>query len=285
MAKTDTKEVAVADESTKEVAVAQVQGGPPAEFLEDMAEYAGAGASERAQDYSMPFLAVLQKGSPQVNKRDPKYVRGAEAGMFLNTATLDLYQGEGEEDDQDRGVVVVPAHFLICYVEWVPRSAGGGYVATHPIDTPLLKSARKGEKGGLTLPNGNDLVETAYYFCIAEATMDQVVIGFSSTGLATNRQWQTLMQRNKVRNKEGSLVRAPGFSHRFRLTTKFLKNDSGDWFGVGVADLGWVTDRDVYEAAKSFYKVVSSPDFTMGRPADAADMSGAGAPLDDNLPI
>ena len=39
------------------------------------------------EDLALPFLKVLGQLSPEVNKRDGKYVEGAEPGMILNTVT------------------------------------------------------------------------------------------------------------------------------------------------------------------------------------------------------
>ena len=45
-------------------------------------------------DFAMPFLRVLGQLSPEVNKRDAKYVEGAEPGMIFNTVTRQTYDGE-----------------------------------------------------------------------------------------------------------------------------------------------------------------------------------------------
>ena len=44
-------------------------------------------------DLALPFLKVLGQLSPEVNKRNGKYVEGAEPGMILNTVTNDIYDG------------------------------------------------------------------------------------------------------------------------------------------------------------------------------------------------
>ncbi len=46
------------------------------------------------EDLALPFLKVLGQLSPEVNKRDAKYVEGAEPGMILNTVTNELYDGK-----------------------------------------------------------------------------------------------------------------------------------------------------------------------------------------------
>ena len=42
-------------------------------------------------DFALPFLRVLGQLSPETNKRDAKYVEGAEAGKIFNTVTKQLY--------------------------------------------------------------------------------------------------------------------------------------------------------------------------------------------------
>ena len=45
------------------------------------------------EDLALPFLKVLGQLSPEVNKRDGKYVDGAEPGMILNTVTNEVFDG------------------------------------------------------------------------------------------------------------------------------------------------------------------------------------------------
>ena len=54
-----------------------------------------------AEDMALPFLRILGQLSPEVNKRDAKYVEGAEAGMIFNTVTKQVYDGE-------KGLNIVP---------------------------------------------------------------------------------------------------------------------------------------------------------------------------------
>ena len=39
------------------------------------------------EDLALPFLKILGQLSPEVNKRDGKYVEGAEPGKIINTVT------------------------------------------------------------------------------------------------------------------------------------------------------------------------------------------------------
>ena len=48
------------------------------------------------EDLALPFLKVLGQLSPEVNKRDGKYVEGAEPGKIINTVTnLPVILGQG----------------------------------------------------------------------------------------------------------------------------------------------------------------------------------------------
>ena len=40
------------------------------------------------EDLALPFLKILGQLSPEVNKRDGKYVEGAEPGKIINTVTM-----------------------------------------------------------------------------------------------------------------------------------------------------------------------------------------------------
>ena len=58
----------------------------------DMEADAQQGAQNISQeDLALPFLKILGQLSPEVNKRDGKYVEGAEPGKIINTVTNALY--------------------------------------------------------------------------------------------------------------------------------------------------------------------------------------------------
>ena len=62
------------------------------------------------EDLALPFLKVLGQLSPEVNKRDGKYVEGAEPGMILNTVTNEVFDGA-------KGINVLPVFYERKYVE------------------------------------------------------------------------------------------------------------------------------------------------------------------------
>ena len=74
------------------------------------------------EDLALPFLKILGQLSPEVNKRDGKYVDGAEPGKIINTVTNELYDTikcctlSFTKDSTLNGKTEVPAvvHLLQC---------------------------------------------------------------------------------------------------------------------------------------------------------------------------
>ena len=98
-----------------------------------------------SDDLAIPFIRILQSGSPQVKKNDGAYLEGAGEGDIYNNVQNCYYDGQ-------QGIQVIPAYYNRRYVEWIPReSDGGGYVDSHPLNTPLLQEAEANEKGVLIL--------------------------------------------------------------------------------------------------------------------------------------
>lgn len=272
--KEDAKGTAVADPRSTAV------GAPLPEYMQGLEDHAGLGNSRDSADNSMPFLAILQKGSPQVNKQDPAYIKGAETGMLLNTATGQLWTGED-------GVRLVPCGIQKAFVEWVPREKGGGYVATYPHDPSLpgRMGAKEDDRRRLVLESGNHLVETLYTLGLLEDG-SPVVIGATSTALKPMRDWMTL--RNAQRLPNGAS--APAFARVYRLKTIWQKNDSGDWYTwrVFIED-GW-TPAELFAPALEFAKQIAERGVTIGRPVDDRVEGGSAAPQydhskDDGVPM
>ena len=61
-------------------------------------------ANIKQEDLALPFLKVLGQLSPEVNKRDAKYVEGSQPGMIVNSVTNELYDGE-------KGIQVLPVYY------------------------------------------------------------------------------------------------------------------------------------------------------------------------------
>src|SRR3990167_10124688 len=135
---------------TKEVAVKEEMTALPALQMDFEAD-AGKGFENADKDaYAIPFLSILQSGSPQCKKSEGAYIKGAEEGMLYDTVTGDIYPG-------DVGLSVVPVHYRRAFVEWRNRDeGGGGFGGEHDAaeGAALLRQTTRNDKGQDVLSNG-----------------------------------------------------------------------------------------------------------------------------------
>jgi|TARA_A100001515_G_scaffold2511_2_gene2515 hypothetical protein len=214
--------------------------------LAGMFEMDQAGGMEgmRQGDFAMPFLRVLGQLSPEVNKRDSKYVDGAEPGMIFNTVTGQAYDGE-------KGVNVLPCGYKREYVEWSDRGEGtSAPIAIHAVDSGIIEKTTRGADYKDRLANGNYLENTASYFVMME-DLSQALITMKSTQLKVSRSWNSMMNSIKLQGKNGMFTPA-SYSHVYNLSTVQQSNDKGTWFGWNVTKVGPVQDKLLYVAAKQF---------------------------------
>ena len=207
-----------------------------------------------SDDYALPFLRVLGQLSPECNKRDAKYVDGAEPGMIFNTVTKQLYDGEA-------GVNIIPCYYKREYVEWSDRGEGTtAPVAIHSVDSGIIKEATRDASYKDRLPNGNYLENTASYFVLIDDGTS-ALISMKSTQLKVSRSWNSMMNSIKLKGKNGMFTPAM-YSHIYNLKTVQQSNDKGTWFGWTIEKVGPVQDKDLYGAAKSFASSVNKGDVT-----------------------
>lgn len=226
-------------------------------MMEDAQEDLGFGKD----DVAIPFLRVLQSNSPQVKKQNAKYVVDAEAGMFYNTATNEIYSG-------DTGLYVVPVMFKRQATLWLPRDSnaqGGGFVAEIPLDfaEALLKNCHKSEKGkDLTPPMSADavaklnagrippgfekgpqecelVIAALYYVLIVNpdepGMFVPVAFPLTSTQLKKSRTWNAMINNARLPNPNGiGAFRPAMYGFVYKLTTRPEQNAKGDWMGVQV---------------------------------------------------
>ena len=207
--KTESKAVA-----TKE------QAQLPAEYA-GLEEYAGQGLDDLdSSDRSIPFIKVLEKNSPEIETVD-----GAKPGMFINTATSQLYDS----------IRFVPATRDHLFVEWVPIDNGGGLVSSYGLQEPISQWA-KSQRGKIKLKNGNDLVETFYLYGILlpeEGSDDDpmpVVISFTSTRIKAYKSIVNRSDSIMLRGANGRKFKAPWFCHVWRLITEKKVDGNQSWY-------------------------------------------------------
>jgi hypothetical protein len=218
-------------------------GGVPAFMQERMEQDAGKGVSKDAEDNVVPLMYVLQTNSPQVNSRDEAYLKGAVGGdIWLRNALNPVVPGQ-------KGVLFQPCCFYKDWVEWVPRSEGGGLVgrfAERPKEAVEKPDTENPKKMVWTLPNGNHVVETRYhvgYAILEDGVVIPYVIPMKGSGHSVSKQWMFLMGQKC--NAKGDAY--PSWSSTYRITTELKKKGGDSWFVFHIEDNGFVSSMEDYE--------------------------------------
>lgn len=246
------------------------------EFLNTMAAHAGAGLEHvTREDIALPFIAVLQKLSPAVDEEDPRYVQGAKPGMLINTLTNELWDGS-------KGVMIIPVYFEKKYIEWIPRNAGGGYVAEYDSKD---EAERKRRADG-----GTEIIDTHnhYILIFGQEGWQPSILSATSKKLRASRIWNSTQGRVTILVGKEKKV-AASWSRRYILTTFSEKNDKGTFYNIKIDEVkpfedGWV-DREAWEAGVEFYNQVKSgtrkADFTKSGSEEVLSTSDEPIPQDD----
>ena len=195
------------------------------------------------EDLALPFLKILGQLSPEVNKRDGKYVEGAEPGKIINTVTNELYDEYTTlylvitKDNTLSGRIEVPAlvHLLQSTKRIVISLVKPQEVKTTKIDYQMVTILI--------------ILLIILYLLVKNPTT--ALISMKATQLKVSRKWNSMMMGIKMQGKNG-LFTPPTYSHIYKLKTVQMSNDKGTWFGWDVAKVGPVEDKTIYDMAKNF---------------------------------
>lgn len=277
MAKSQKKEVA------KPSAGGLVAGDINDEALLDDAE-AGSHGFKR-EDLTLPFIRVLQKLSPQLDKSESEYIENAEEGDFINTATKEVYNG-------GNGLHFVPVVYTINYTEWTPREQGGGLIADHGTDKGCLIGTKR-EKGKEMTPRGTIIVTSGLYFGflvnLVTGDVEQAIVPMASTQLKKSRSLNSVIQnfRHAVATKDGPRRINPRmWFHLLKITTIPESNDQGKWMGLKVERIGSVLEHEwghkAYQAGRDLAELFEKGELKMraeqlGGESESGDGGGSSA--------
>lgn len=230
-------------------------------------QYAGAGSEGlTTQDLAVPRLYMLHTLSPQVNKKDPKHIPGAEAGMIYNTVTQEVY----------KGLWLVACGYRRSFSEWVDRKEGGGFVAEHFEQDPKWVKEDKGpwvlEKKSTADHKRHVINDTRTFAVYASKTeaMDEpfnALVSLTSSQLRRAANWLTVATSKSFKSGSGKVGRLPIFASRFHAEGEYQENDQGSWYAWKITDTQELNpaDGDLFQACAAFHEM-----FKGGRIAAAA---------------
>ena len=231
----------------KQVAVKQEAGLPSDALFEADAKLGFENIDQ--ESLALPILKLLQNGSGEAQKRNANYVEGAEPGMFFNTVTRKLYDGE-------KGIQVIPCHYRLEYQEWADFGTGSGRPENiYPASSDILSKTTKDANGKDRLPNGNYIQKTSQHFVIITdgKSAETALISMYSSQAKVSRKWNSMMMSITKNGKDGPYT-PPPFSHYYKISSVENTGKGNQWYGYNIVKVGEVSDANVYKRAKTFYE-------------------------------
>ena len=224
----------------------------PADLLDEITATAGEGTSYDSSEMQIPFVRIIQALSPQIKKKDPMYIEGADQGDAFNTVTSQFWNGE-------EGLVVVPCYQETKFLEFVPRESGDGFMGElDPSNPEIQKTDRKGSRE--VLPNGNELVKSDQHYCLVvgqDGMIQPAIVYMKSSQLKVSKRWKTQIAMQKIRHPKTDALLTPAvYATMWKLTTVEESNDQGTWYNWSVVKEGLVQTKEVLEQAKLFRQQV-----------------------------
>lgn len=216
--------------------------------------------------YAIPFLQILQKMSPVVDKDDAKYIEGAQAGMLFNSVTQQLFDGK-------EGTTIIPCSYKRSFIQWGGREGAEkgfkGEFTPEQIEEMTAKGEIVASEGKLFKPEkdgsfhekkSDRYEDTRLHFVLVDdgsGNFTQAMLSLSASQIKASKMLMTALQQKKIDTPRGRAT-PPTFANLVKVTTVGMKNDQGTWSGLRMDLDGLVTDKLLYEDAKAFYKAVVS---------------------------
>ena len=202
----------------------------------------------RQEQLALPILKLLQNGSGEAQKRNQNYVEGAEPGMFLNTVTKKLYDG-------DKGIVVIPCYYKMEYQEWAEFGTGSGRPEQiYPGSSDIISKTTK-DGGKDRLQNGNYILTVHQNYVIIigdDGRSETALVSMSASQGKIARKWQPLQMSQTMKDEQGSFTPA-SFAFQYKLTSVLNSGKGNQWYGYNVELAGPVQDGEIYQRAKDFH--------------------------------
>lgn len=204
-------------------------------------------------DIILPRIDVLQAISPQVSRRDPKYIEGAEQGMLFNTVSGELY---GEN------LMFVPVKFQREFIVWQDRDAGGGFRGAYPTEGEAER-----ERLALENPDLHEVVETHVHFVLLvheDGSTEEAVLSLAKSKRKVSRKLNTLVQ----------MVGGDRFSKMYNLTATEANGPKGDYWTMDIKPVGFVSE-EIYKKALTTYEAIQAGERKVDRTVDEGGEAGA----------
>ena len=211
---------------------------------------------------AVPFIRILQKLSPQLNRQKAEYMADAEEGMFFNTLTKAIFAD---------GFNCIVLNFDHVYIEWKPNR--GGFVGYHSPENAERIAVDK-TFGAWKTKDGNELSENYVYMLVIEGHEHEgpIVLSLSSSAIKVAREWNRLMLTHIM--DDGTKARP--YYLVWHIGTEYSENDQGSWYKPSIQFVRYVNEKQ-YKVAKDERVLLPK------RTIDYAQIEGPKASITENV--
>ena len=227
-----------------------------AAFTEDV----GAGFEMvTSESLQIPFIEIVQAQSKVMKKGDAKYNPKLSVGDIYNSVT-------GQSWSPSEGILVLPVHFEMKWVEWSKGQGGDKqFVGIVPDDSPRLENLHEPEGTyDAFFEHGNEALKTAHHYVKIvheDQTLESALITLARTKLKKSRQWISMMMMRKHNGKT-----MPSFANTYRLTTEQESNVRDSWETWIISPESTVPSLEAYEECKEFFTSINSGELAVAGP-------------------
>lgn len=246
----------------------------------DMAAHSGGGMENTDRDsFAIPFLAIVQKGSPQVDKDSDAFIKGLEVGDLLLTSTGEVFK------DED-GVDVIFCGYRRVFLRWAPQDSGGGFkgeISVDEVGRMKASGALQEEDNKLFADNGDIVRDTRVHYVLVvrpDGSTVPAVLSVSSTQIKKSKMLMTQIQSFVATDANGKSFTPPSYGHIFHAETVAESNDKGSWRGWKFTRTGYVSDPKLFQQAIEFNKLSKSESVKVDY--DGAERVAGGERADDD---
>lgn len=213
----------------------------------DPTTVAGSGMDNLPESTKMPLINIAQALSDQIKKKNEKYIEGLEVGDIFHS---------GLEEKIETPSRFIPVARTTLYVEWKPKSMGGGIVGMHPLtitQDPRYVKGRDAAKPYAEHLGEHDLVETHYWCVLLEHNGEwiEAMFAFTSTQLKVSRALGNAIRKFRYKGKQADVVPFL-FSQSWTLDVAEESNAKGDFYSFKIDEpkvLDFKSDSDLLSYA------------------------------------
>ncbi len=190
------------------------------------------------EELEIPFLRVAQKGTPQVDEDDPKYIPKLKPGLYFNTASEEIYGSSLK--------VQVHTYYRNFTIWKGAKGAGEFNGSMTPEDFKKFEAKNDlGRDGGdmVQVVDGEDIRyrDTRNFVVSLPEHPDEgiMIYPMSSTGIKPANKWNTLQNGRR----QGGRV-AYRYATIWEIFTDNFKKEKWSWHQTAkIKVLGWATNE------------------------------------------